>query len=116
MGEEVEQMDGGSWGDEGPMDRVSELKRQREEGMSEREERLHEWLKGLDDGVGSMLQYHDVLAAEFEADLTQIAAVRNERSNRGPGLMNTVDPIFWEIVNVQKMGHRMLFARGISRL
>jgi len=103
-----------------PLDGLEDLKRKREESQSERELQLRKWLMGLDDGVGAMLQYYDVLASEFEADLTQIAAVKNlpKDDDDGPlrSLTESVDPIFWETVQVKKLGHRMLFARGISHL
>jgi len=92
-----------------------DLKRQRSGGQPEREAKLIAWLKRLDDGAGTMLQYFDRLAAEFDADLTQVAAVKNESDN-GEGLLGIVDPLFWETIQVHKMGHRMLFARGISQL
>merc|ERR1712039_744786 len=93
----------------GPLEAVAQLKRRREEGKSERNARLKEWLGSLDDGAGCMLQYYDILVTEFDADLAQIAAVKCDNSS-GQGLLSLVDPIFWEIVKVHKMGHRMLFA------
>eukprot|EP00929_Paragymnodinium_shiwhaense_P007367 TRINITY_DN11126_c0_g1_i2.p1 TRINITY_DN11126_c0_g1~~TRINITY_DN11126_c0_g1_i2.p1 ORF type:complete len:2684 (+),score=826.66 TRINITY_DN11126_c0_g1_i2:133-8184(+) len=80
-----------------------------------RSKRLQEWLEGLDDGQGAMVQYFDILMAEFDGDLAQIAAAKAEA---GPqqGLLATVDPSFWETVKVSKAGHKMLFARGIAKL
>merc|ERR1712050_139554 len=91
-----------------PLESVAALKRKREDGQSSREERLKEWLHGLDDGGGMLLQYYDILSTEFEADLAQIAAVKNAppSGNEPPrSLLDMVDPIFWEIVQVRKMGH-----------
>lgn len=62
-----------------------------------------------------MLTYFDVLAAEFDADLAQIAAAKVEGGERR-GILGAVDPSFWETVKVQKTGHKMLFARGIAKL
>lgn len=73
-------------------------------------------MKRLDNGQGQLLQYYDVLAREFDADLTMIAAVKVEGGERRGGLIGCVDPSFWETVKVSKMGHRMLFAKGISQL
>jgi len=94
---------------------VAELKRKREEGRGEREAKFREWLINLDDGVGAMLQYEEVLIAEFDADLTQLAAVKRD-ADAAEGLLGFVDPIFWEIVCMRKLGHRMLIARGIMKL
>jgi len=77
---------------------------------------LKAWLCSLDGGAGLMLQYYEILAAEFDADLAQIVAVRHDSRKGQQGLLGMVDPVFWDIVKVRKMGHRMLFARGISRL
>lgn len=60
-----------------------------------------------------MLSYFEVLAAEFDADLNQIAAAKVEG---GVGILGAVDPSFWETVSVIKTGHKMLFARGIAKL
>jgi len=76
---------------------------------------LKAWLSSLDDGAGAMLSYFDVLAAEFDADLGQIAAAKVEVPTTR-SLMGAVDPSFWETVKVTKTGHRMLFARGIAKL
>ena len=56
----------------------------------------------LDDGVGTMMQYYEILSQEFEADLAQIAAVKNAPGGDKPlrSLLDAVDPIFWEIVQV----------------
>jgi len=82
---------------------------------SARAAELHAWLEGLDDGAGAMLQYFDVLSAEFDADLAQIAAAKVEGGEK-QGILGVVDPSFWETVRVEKTGHKMLFARGIAKL
>mmetsp|Transcript_78494 Transcript_78494/g.217959 ORF Transcript_78494/g.217959 Transcript_78494/m.217959 type:complete len:271 (+) Transcript_78494:75-887(+) len=76
---------------------------------------LRGWLEGLDDGVGAMVQYFDVLATEFDADLAQIAAAKVEGGEK-LGILGVVDPSFWDTVRVTKAGHKMLFARGIAKL
>lgn len=76
---------------------------------------LRAWLEGLDDGAGAMVQYFDVLAGEFDADLAQIAAAKVEGGER-QGILGVVDPAFWDTVRVEKTGHKMLFARGIAKL
>jgi len=82
---------------------------------SARAAELHAWLEGLDDGAGAMLQYFDVLSAEFDADLAQISAAKVEGGEK-QGILGVVDPSFWETVRVEKTGHKMLFARGIAKL
>jgi hypothetical protein len=76
---------------------------------------LETWLKSLDNGTGVMMRYFDRLAAEFDADLSQIAAAKvgGEEKN---GIAASVDPAFWETVGVEKAGHKLLFARGIRGL
>jgi len=76
---------------------------------------LREWLEGLDDGAGAMIQYFDVLAAEFDADLAMIAAAKVDGGEQH-GILGAVDPSFWDTVRVVKAGHKMLFARGIAKL
>jgi len=75
-------------------------------------------LEGLDDGAGALLQYYDILEAEFDADLSMIAAAKVPQPDGGEkrGVLSVVDPSFWETVKVQKTGHKMLFARGIAKL
>jgi len=77
---------------------------------------LRAWLEGLDDGAGAMLQYFDVLATEFDADLAQIAAAKVDGGEGKRGILGAVDQSFWETVRVEKTGHKMLFARGIAKL
>jgi len=92
-----------------------ESKRARTDGPDGRQGELWKWLQELDCGKGQMLRYFDVLAQEFDADLRQIAAAKVDRDPR-EGLLNTVEPSFWEAVQVEKAGHKMLFARGIAAL
>jgi len=82
---------------------------------SPRAQKLHDWLLNLDDGAGAMLQYFDVLVAEFDSDITQIKAVKigGDEAN---GILGVVDPSFWNVGRVAKLGHKMLFARGIQKL
>lgn len=80
-----------------------------------RSQQLRDWLMQLDDGAGAMLTYETILAAEFDADLQQIAAAKVDGGDKR-GILGAVDPSFWETVKVQRTGHKMLFARGIARL
>mmetsp|Transcript_156746 Transcript_156746/g.300635 ORF Transcript_156746/g.300635 Transcript_156746/m.300635 type:complete len:1829 (-) Transcript_156746:72-5558(-) len=85
---------------------------------NQRATELRAWLEGLDDGAGALLQYYDILEAEFDADLSMIAAAKVPQPDGGEkrGVLSVVDPSFWETVKVQKTGHKMLFARGIAKL
>mmetsp|Transcript_47639 Transcript_47639/g.153191 ORF Transcript_47639/g.153191 Transcript_47639/m.153191 type:complete len:1994 (-) Transcript_47639:80-6061(-) len=100
---------------EAVLDTSEQLRRRREETTGERQAALREWLLALDKGAGTMLQYFDILCTEFDGDLAQIAATKIE-GRPEQGFLGQVDPCFWEVVNVRKMGHRMLFAKGISML
>lgn len=82
---------------------------------NERETKLRQWLLDLDPKSGKMTMYFDVLVAEFDADLVQIAAAKNS-SGSVKGVLGVVDTMFWETVGVKTMGHRMLFAKGIAKL
>lgn len=77
---------------------------------------MRQWLVGLDDGAGAMLQYFDVLAAEFDCDLSQIAEVKVQSVDEKVGVLDNVDPSFWGTVKVAKAAHKLLFAKGIARL
>lgn len=93
-------------------------KRRYEELKADREQQFRDWLMNLDGGAGAMMQYFDRLATEFDADLTQIKACRVPQDGEGKedARLDTIDPILWEIVGIKKLGHRMLFARGIAAL
>ncbi|CAE8707401.1 unnamed protein product, partial [Polarella glacialis] len=80
-----------------------------------REAALHEWLEGLDAGKGGLLQYFDVIRAEFDSDLRQLRAVRLIEP-RSAGVVGSIDQSFWQVCGVKTMGHRMLLARGINLL
>lgn len=62
-----------------------------------------------------MLQYFDILAEQFDADLAQIAAAK-VTDGKVDRILDVVDPSFWDTVKVTKAGHKMLFARGIAKL
>ena len=56
-----------------------------------------------------MLQYYNVLAKQVDEDLQQFAAAKID-GDPSVGITGRVDPTFWT-----KVGHRMLFSRGITR-
>eukprot|EP00927_Polykrikos_kofoidii_P056726 TRINITY_DN50804_c0_g1_i1.p1 TRINITY_DN50804_c0_g1~~TRINITY_DN50804_c0_g1_i1.p1 ORF type:complete len:458 (+),score=62.64 TRINITY_DN50804_c0_g1_i1:89-1462(+) len=76
---------------------------------------LYEWLKGLDGGTGVLLEYFDVLVEEFDGNLSQIAAAKAS-GNGKQSVVDRVDPLFWETVRVTRIGHKIMFARGIAQL
>eukprot|EP00927_Polykrikos_kofoidii_P056071 TRINITY_DN50253_c0_g1_i1.p1 TRINITY_DN50253_c0_g1~~TRINITY_DN50253_c0_g1_i1.p1 ORF type:complete len:442 (+),score=64.30 TRINITY_DN50253_c0_g1_i1:77-1402(+) len=82
--------------------------------QSKRDE-LREWLRWLDGGTGVLLEYFDVLVDEFDGDLVQIAAAKVGGSEQ-QSVVDKVDPLFWETVGVTRIGHKILFARGIAEL
>merc|ERR1740121_1905840 len=82
---------------------------------NETEDCCRRWLLGLDKGEGALLQYFDKLQAEFDGDLVQVAAVRRDVTD-GQSAIDAVDPIFWEVIGVKKMGHKLLFARAIANI
>lgn len=96
-----------------PSSAVAGLKRPRVDET--RGEELRAWLSSLDDGAGAMLQYYDILCAEFDADVAQIGAAKVVGGEKR-GILGVVDPSFWDTVRVEKTGHKMLFARGIAKL
>jgi len=79
------------------------------------EETLYNWLEGLDNKRGALLQYFDVMRREFDADFSQILAVKLETPT-GPGVLDAIDPMFWEVVQAKSMGHKLLLAKGIYAL
>eukprot|EP00929_Paragymnodinium_shiwhaense_P096892 TRINITY_DN5862_c0_g1_i1.p1 TRINITY_DN5862_c0_g1~~TRINITY_DN5862_c0_g1_i1.p1 ORF type:complete len:1591 (-),score=528.65 TRINITY_DN5862_c0_g1_i1:209-4981(-) len=79
------------------------------------EQKVYDWLLGLDNGGGKMAQYFDVLKREFDADFSQIAAARLSEPICA-GILGKIDPSFWEVVGVNSTGHRLILARGIDAL
>merc|ERR1712008_344769 len=77
------------------------------------EEGMCKWLTNLDGGQGALLQYLDPILTEFDADFAQIRAAKLARPI-APGALGHIDPLFFEVLGVKSVGHKMLFARGIS--
>merc|ERR1712083_1172303 len=61
------------------------------------------WLEGLDHGKGSLLCYYDAIKREFDADLVQLSAVKLANPE-SPGLLGSIDPCFWEVCEIKRMG------------
>lgn len=83
---------------------------------NDRELELWEWLKALDNGRGSCLQYFAALKTEFDSDFVQIRAARLPSANSNFGVLACIDPFFFDALNVRPLGHRLLLARGIMKL
>ena len=75
---------------------------------------LEEWLRGLDKGKGHMLRYLPRLQHGFD-NLHQIAAAWMPRGNDN-SILDSLDPMIWAALDVQKLGHRLLIAQGIKAL
>jgi len=80
-------------------------------------DKLLKWLKGLDNGKGAMIRFFDPLVSEFDGDLMQIAAAMKDSGEKSRcSLVETVDPMFWDVLGVETIGQKMLLARGIAKL
>eukprot|EP00746_Dinoflagellata_sp_MGD_P087520 gnl/MRDRNA2_/MRDRNA2_34709_c0_seq1.p1 gnl/MRDRNA2_/MRDRNA2_34709_c0~~gnl/MRDRNA2_/MRDRNA2_34709_c0_seq1.p1 ORF type:complete len:632 (+),score=76.74 gnl/MRDRNA2_/MRDRNA2_34709_c0_seq1:103-1998(+) len=77
----------------------------------EAEADLWEWLLGLDQGAGDMLPYFPKLLKEYDG-LARISSLWRQH----PGSRDRVDPEFFDILGITKLGHKFLFLRGISKL
>jgi len=91
----------------------------KEEADDEESRRVAEfvdWVKQLDGGQGALLEYIDVLKAEFDADFRQICAVRLGGAGFGEDPVESIDPCFWEVCGVENEEHQSLFAKGIVAL
>lgn len=74
-----------------------------------------DWLIALDAGRGAMLQYLDALICEFDGDFLQLCAAWRGMG-LGKSVLDSVDSAFWDAVGIHRIGHRLLFARGIEDL
>jgi len=99
--------------DEEPVPRPKRCPRQASDFESDDQKKLYHWLLNLDNGLGGLLEYFELLVNEFDADLKQLAALKTGKKG---GILESVEPAFWDLVRVSKAGHRVLFARGISKL
>ena len=69
----------------------------------------------LDDGAGELMMYFVNLASALDCDLANVEKFKID-GGESYGILGVVDPSFWETVGVIRVGHKMLFARGIARL
>merc|ERR1712106_1164526 len=73
------------------------------EGAEVRKE-LEEWLRSLDPGRESMLQYLDKLEEEF-GDLHTLSLAVS--SVPGVSIVNCVDPVVFEALGIRSLGHKL---------
>lgn len=74
---------------------------------------VEQWLRNLDNGRGGMLRYLEALQREF-GSLAQIAAAR--LSTNGNSVLENVDPMIFQALGVESLGHRLLIAKGVVAL
>ena len=72
-----------------------------------KEKTMWTWLAKL-----RMTQYHDKIQTHFECDYAQIAACKQP----GSSWCERLDPEFFKVLGVQKMGHKMLLSKAIHEL
>ena len=75
---------------------------------------IRSWLTALDDGRGELIQYLGAITDDFD-NLRQLSCVWCG-CRCGDSIVHGVDPIFWEVVRVTKLGHKVILARGIQSL
>lgn len=73
------------------------------------------WLSGLDNGRGALLCYLPALKQEFAA-FEALQETLLPKPTAGTSVVGRIDPVLWEAVGVEIMGHRLLLARGIMKL
>lgn len=76
---------------------------------------LHDWLKSLDEGKGSLLRYFAMFEKDFGADLRQIKSLRLRQAS-SEGVLSKIRPGFWEAYGIKKLRHQLLLAQGIDAL
>ena len=77
-------------------------------------EELARWLEGLDRGRGAMLRYKEPLMKEFSC-LVQVAAAMVPMPPQD-GVVSSVDPVVYQALGIETLGHKLLFAKGVRAL
>lgn len=77
---------------------------------------LEEWLRSLDQGRGTMCQYLEPLQRESLTVPEALLAAVQESTSAQQSVVSRIDTSLWEILGVQKFGHKLLLARGIIAL
>ena len=75
---------------------------------------LEAWLRELDAGRDTLLQFLEPLKREF-GDLAQLAAsVLPDPA--GASVVDNIDPLVFEVLGARSLGHKLLLAKGICKL
>lgn len=82
--------------------------------FTEHTDDLAAWLNDLDQGKGALMQYLAALQSEF-GSLAQVAAAANP-APASDSVLEAVDPLIFEAMCVQKIGHKLLIAKGVLAL
>lgn len=76
---------------------------------------LEQWLLGLDGGRGSLMKFIDPLQREF-GSLKEVAAAYCAEEEDSTSIVNCVDPVLFEALGVTSLGHKLMFAKGVTKL
>jgi len=77
---------------------------------------LQDWLKRLDNGHGSMLKYEAPLLKHMGGDLHRIAKARIQEPQLDAGIVSTIDPAFFAAIACERLGEKIILAKGINQL
>eukprot|EP00747_Dinoflagellata_sp_TGD_P021627 gnl/TRDRNA2_/TRDRNA2_128606_c0_seq2.p1 gnl/TRDRNA2_/TRDRNA2_128606_c0~~gnl/TRDRNA2_/TRDRNA2_128606_c0_seq2.p1 ORF type:complete len:314 (+),score=61.76 gnl/TRDRNA2_/TRDRNA2_128606_c0_seq2:142-942(+) len=72
---------------------------------------LRTWLEDVDDGAGTLVDYHRVIASNFD-DLEQIVDIYTAKAKSGRLML---DELFFDDLKIEKIGHKRLFERWFDR-
>lgn len=75
---------------------------------------MENWLLSLDQGEGKLMQYLGALQRDF-GSLAEVAAAAIPDAT-GNSVLNSVDPLIFEALGVQSLGHKLLVAKGVVAL
>jgi len=82
---------------------------------SEDQQALEQWLLGLDGGRGSLMKFIEPLQREF-GSLKEVAAAYCPEEDDSTSIVNCVDPVLFEALGVSSLGHKLMLAKGVSKL
>eukprot|EP00434_Breviolum_minutum_P025736 symbB.v1.2.022747.t1/scaffold1999.1/size159930/4 len=74
-------------------------------------ESLDNWLRSLD-GEGVMMMYSEALNREFSS-ISELSAAIVDPTAKG---LKVVEPSLWEILGIQRLGHKLFFSQGLKNL
>lgn len=78
---------------------------------------LEQWLLDLDGGRGSLMQFIEPLQREF-GSLKEVAAAycADGTEEESASIVSCVDPVLFEALGVTSLGHKLMFAKGVTKL